>query len=165
VPCPISERACAPRRCRRAFRFPALIGVGDAVGNGAPGRDRATEARRHLRVRMPRSEMGRDVTGLAQLVPEELEATGRNRDRARLPAQNLAHKRVWGEMPPRQPGIPLRRTMSAAAAPRRALMLLQAGGGSMESAGHRAHGLRRVITHTASGRKSATVKSAEAAAK
>jgi len=51
-------------------------------------------------IRIARSEMGQGTyTGLAQLVAEELECDwSRVRLEAITPAQNLAHKRAWGEM-------------------------------------------------------------------
>ncbi|MEA2938266.1 MAG: isoquinoline 1-oxidoreductase subunit beta, partial [Alphaproteobacteria bacterium] len=51
-------------------------------------------------IRIARSEMGQGtLTGLAQLVAEELECDWKKVDVERItPGQNLARKRVWGDM-------------------------------------------------------------------
>ena len=75
-------------------------------------------------IRIARSEMGQGtLTGLAQLVAEELECDWRKvTTEYPTPGQNLARKRVWGELldrrQPRHPRVAT--SMSARAAPPRA---------------------------------------------
>src|SRR4029077_3084006 len=119
-------------------------------------------------VRIARSEMGQGtLTGLAQLVAEELEC-----DWAKIatepvfPAQNLAHKRVWGEMATggsrgiRTSQDYVRRGGAAAR-----LMLVQAAADQWKVPASELTVSDGVITHAASGRKTSYGKVAAAAAK
>ena len=73
-------------------------------------------------IRIARSEMGQGtLTGLAQLVAEELECDWKKvATESITPGQNLARKRVWGEMGPAAAAAsaPRRTTSAAAARPR-----------------------------------------------
>ena len=93
-------------------------------------------------IRIARSEMGQGtLTGLAQLVAEELECDWKKvATESITPGQNLARKRVWGEMGTggsrgiRTSQDYVRRGGAAAR-----MMLLQAAADRVEGAGRRAH--------------------------
>ena len=119
-------------------------------------------------VRIARSEMGQGtLTGLAQLVAEELEC-----DWAKIttehvfPGQNLAHKRVWGEMATggsrgiRTSQDYVRRGGAAAR-----MMLMQAAADQWKVPVGELTVADGVITHGPSGRKTSYGKVAAAAAK
>ena len=120
-------------------------------------------------IRIARSEMGQGtLTGLAQLVAEELECDwSKVRTEYPTPGENLARKRVWGDMSTggsrgirgsqdyvRQGGAAARE------------MLVQAAADALGRAGQRsARPPNSVITHTPTGRTTTYGKVAEAAAK
>jgi len=87
-----------------ALGFPLPFAIGEAAAQGAA----AAEINAWVVVRpddtcvirIARSEMGQGtLTGLAQLVAEELECDWKKVATEHVyPGQNLAHKRVWGDM-------------------------------------------------------------------
>jgi len=119
-------------------------------------------------VRIARSEMGQGtLTGLAQLVAEELECDWKKIATEHVnPGQNLAHKRIWGEMATggsrgiRTSQDYVRRGGAAAR-----LMLVQAAADQWKVPASELTVSDGVITHAASGRKTSYGKVAAAAAK
>jgi isoquinoline 1-oxidoreductase beta subunit len=119
-------------------------------------------------IRIARSEMGQGTrTGLAQLVAEELECDWKKVTTESItPGQNLARKRVWGEMGTggsrgiRTSQDYVRRGGAAAR-----MMLLQAAADEWQVPVGDVSVADGVITHAASGRKTTYGKVAEAAAK
>src|SRR4029077_14886004 len=115
-----------------------------------------------------RSEMGQGtLTGLAQLVAEELECDWKKIATEHVnPGQNLAHKRIWGEMATggsrgiRTSQDYVRRGGAAAR-----LMLVQAAADQWKVPAGELAVSEGVITHAASGRKTSYGKVAAAAAK
>jgi isoquinoline 1-oxidoreductase beta subunit len=119
-------------------------------------------------IRVARSEMGQGtLTGLAQLVAEELECDwSKVTTEFPTPGQNLARKRVWGDFSTggsrgirgsheyvRQGGAAARE------------MLIQAAANEWKVAASECSAANSVITHKASGRTTTFGKVAEAAAK
>ncbi len=119
-------------------------------------------------VRIARSEMGQGtLTGLAQLVAEELGCDWKNvRTEHVNPDQNLARKRVWGEMATggsrgiRTSQDYVRRGGAAAR-----IMLVQAAADQWGVPAGECTAQNGVITHSASGRSTTYGKVAAAAAK
>src|SRR3989442_4392418 len=119
-------------------------------------------------IRIARSEMGQGtLTGLAQLVAEELECDwSKVSTESITPGQNLARKRVWGEMSTggsrgiRTSQDYVRRGGAAAR-----IMLLQAAAEEWKVPVAEVGVAGGVITHAASGRKTTYGKVAAAAAK
>jgi isoquinoline 1-oxidoreductase beta subunit len=119
-------------------------------------------------IRIARSEMGQGtLTGLAQLVAEELECDWKRVTTESItPGQNLARKRVWGEMSTggsrgiRTSHDYVRRGGAAAR-----MMLLQAAADEWKVPVAEVSVADGVITHAASGRKTTYGKVAAAAAK
>ncbi len=119
-------------------------------------------------IRIARSEMGQGtLTGLAQLVAEELECDWKKVTTESItPGQNLARKRVWGEMGTggsrgiRTSQDYVRRGGAAAR-----MMLLQAAADEWKVPVGEVSVADGVITHAASGRKTTYGKVADAAAK
>src|SRR5262249_14817545 len=117
-------------------------------------------------VRIARSEMGQGtLTGLAQLVAEELECDWNKVATEHVfPGQNLAHKRVWGEMATggsrgiRTSQDYVRRGGAAAR-----MMLVQAAAEEWKVPVAELSVSDGVITHAASGRKTTYGKVAAAA--
>src|SRR3989454_8725225 len=118
-------------------------------------------------IRIARSEMGQGTrTGLAQLVAEELECDWKKVTTESItPGQNLARKRVWGEMSTggsrgiRTSHDYVRRGGAAAR-----LMLLQAAADEWKVPVGEVSVASGVITHAASGRKTRYRRVAVAAA-
>src|SRR5215467_2809645 len=108
-------------------------------------------------IRVARSEMGQGtITGLAQLVAEELECDWKKVTVERVtPGQNLARKRAWGEM-----STGVRRGAAAAR-----MMLLQAAAEEWKVPVGELTVADGVITHAASARSLSYGKLAAAAAK
>src|SRR5882672_4593891 len=119
-------------------------------------------------VRIARSEMGQGtLTGLAQLVAEELECDWKKVATEHVfPGQNLAHKRAWGDMATggsrgiRGSQDYVRRGGAAAR-----IMLVQAAADQWKVPAAELTVSDGVITHVASGRKISYGKVAEVAAK
>ena len=119
-------------------------------------------------IRIARSEMGQGTrTGLAQLVAEELECDWKKvATESITPGENLARKRVWGEMSTggsrgiRTSHDYVRRGGAAAR-----LMLLQAAADEWKVPVGEVSVASGVITHAVSGRKTTYGKVAAAAAK
>src|SRR5499427_1217908 len=148
------------------------FGIGEAAAQGAPGSE--INAWVVVRpddtcvVRIARSEMGQGtLTGLAQLVAEELECDWKKVATEHVfPGQNLAHKRIWGEMATggsrgiRTSQDYVRRGGAAAR-----IMLVQAAAEQWKVPASELTVSDGVITHAASGRKTTYGKVAAAAAK
>ena len=119
-------------------------------------------------IRVARSEMGQGtLTGLAQLVAEELECDwSKVTTEFPTPGQNLARKRVWGNFSTggsqgiRQSNEYVRQGGAAAR-----IMLIQAAANEWKVPASECSAANSVITHKASGRTTTFGKVAEAAAK
>jgi isoquinoline 1-oxidoreductase beta subunit len=119
-------------------------------------------------IRVARSEMGQGtLTGLAQLVAEELECDwSKVTTEFPTPGQNLARKRVWGNFSTggsqgiRQSNEYVRQGGAAARE-----MLIQAAANEWKVPASECSAANSVITHKASGRTTTFGKVAEAAAK
>src|SRR5215472_10955049 len=119
-------------------------------------------------VRIARSEMGQGtLTGLAQLVAEELEADwSKVTTEYPTPGQNVARKRVWGDFGTggsrgiRESNDYVRKGGAAAR-----MMLIQAAANEWKVPVSEVSAANGVITHTPSGRTTTYGKVAEAAAK
>ncbi len=119
-------------------------------------------------IRIARSEMGQGtITGLAQLVAEELECNwAKVTTEYPTPGQNLARKRVWGSYSTggsrgiRESHEYVRKGGAAARE-----MLIQAAANQWNVPASECSASNSVITHKASGRKTTYGKVAEAAAK
>jgi isoquinoline 1-oxidoreductase beta subunit len=155
-----------------ALGIPLPFGIGEAAAQGVSG----TEINAWVLVkpddvcvvRIARSEMGQGtLTGLAQLVAEELECDWKKIATEHInPGQNLAHKRIWGEMATggsrgiRASQDYVRRGGAAAR-----MMLLQAAAERWQVPVGELGVSDGVISHAASGRKVTYGKVAEAAAR
>ena len=119
-------------------------------------------------IRMARSEMGQGtITGLAQLVAEELECDwSKVTTEYPTPGQSVARKRVWGDFSTggsrgiRQSHEYVRKGGATAR-----VMLIQAAANEWKVPAAECTAADSVITHTPSGRKTTFGKVAEAAAK
>jgi len=84
------------------FHLPSGIDAADAAANGATEINAwvVVQPDNTCLIRVARSEMGQGtLTGLVQLVAEELECDWKKVKADRItPGQNLARKRVWGDM-------------------------------------------------------------------
>jgi isoquinoline 1-oxidoreductase beta subunit len=155
-----------------ALGIPLPFGIGDAAAQGAAGTEinawvvvRSDDT---CVIRIARSEMGQGtLTGLAQLVAEELECDWSKITTEHIyPGRNLAHKRVWGEMATggsrgiRTSQDYVRRGGAAAR-----MMLLQAAADEWKVPAGELTVSDGIITHAASGRKTSYGKLAAAAAK
>src|SRR5262249_32594108 len=119
-------------------------------------------------IRIARSEMGQGtLTGLAQLVAEELECDWKKVVTDSItPGQNLARKRVWGEMGTGgSRGIRTSRDYGRRGGAVARVMRLQAAADQWSGRVSELSVADGVITHTATGRKTSYGKVAEAAAK
>src|SRR5881396_2570692 len=174
-----------PKMNRRSFIVSAAAaGGGLALGLdlpfGGPGVIRAADGSPEINawvvirpddtvvIRIARSEMGQGtMTGLAQLVAEELECDWKKVTTESIrPGQNLARKRVWGDMSTggsrgiRGSQDYVRRGGAAAR-----LMLVQAAADQWKVPVGELSVADGVITHAVSGRKTTYGKVAAAAAK
>ena len=155
-----------------ALGIPLPFGIGEAAAQGVAGAELnawvVVRPDDTCVVRIARSEMGQGtLTGLAQLVAEELECDWKKVSTEHVyPGQNLARKRVWGEMATggsrgiRTSQDYVRRGGAAAR-----IMLMQAAAeewkvpvGELTVSGD-------IISHAASGRKTSYGKVAAAASK
>jgi isoquinoline 1-oxidoreductase subunit beta len=119
-------------------------------------------------IRIARSEMGQGtLTGLAQLVAEELECDWKNvATESITPGQNLARKRIWGEMGTGgSRGIRTSQDYVRRGGAVARMMLLQAAADQWNVPVGEVSVADGVIMHTASGRRTTYGKVAEAAAK
>lgn len=119
-------------------------------------------------VRIARSEMGQGtLTGLAQLVAEELDCDwNKVRTEHVLPGQNLANKRVWGDMSTGgSRGIRTSHDYVRRAGAAAKMMLVQAAANEWKVPASELTVDKGIITHKASGRSTSYGKVADAAAK
>src|SRR5438128_6888831 len=119
-------------------------------------------------IRIARSEMGQGtLTGLAQLVAEELECDWKKvATESITPGQNLARKRSWGEMGTGgSRGIRTSQDYVRRGGAVARMLLLQAAADQWNVPVGEVSVADGVITHTASGRRTTYGKVAEAAAK
>jgi isoquinoline 1-oxidoreductase subunit beta len=155
-----------------ALGIPLPFGVGEAAAQDAAGSEinawvlvRPDDS---CVIRIARSEMGQGtLTGLAQLVAEELECDWKKVTTEHVyPGRNLARKRVWGEMATggsrgiRTSQDYVRRGGAAAR-----MMLLQAAADEWKVSVAELTVSDGVVTHAVSGRKASYGKLAAAAAK
>jgi isoquinoline 1-oxidoreductase beta subunit len=119
-------------------------------------------------VRVARSEMGQGtITGLAQLVAEELECNwSKVVYEYPTPGQNVARKRVWGDFSTGgSRGIRTSHEYVRQGGAAARMMLVQAAANQWKVPAAECSAANSVITHKASGRKTTYGKVAEAAAK
>ena len=119
-------------------------------------------------VRIARSEMGQGtLTGLAQLVAEELECDWKHVTTEQVtPGQNLARKRIWGEMGTGgSRGIRISQDYVRRGGAAARLMLLQAAANQWKVSADELSVSKGVITHARSKRRTTYGKVALAAAK
>ena len=119
-------------------------------------------------IRIARSEMGQgSLTGLAQLVAEELECDwSKVTTEYPTPGQSLARKRVYGDMSTGgSRGIRTSQQYVREAGAAARTMLIQAAANEWKVPASECSAAASVITHQASGRKMSYGKVAEAAAK
>ena len=119
-------------------------------------------------VRVARSEMGQGtITGLAQLVAEELECNwSKVVYEYPTPGQNLVRKRVWGDFSTGgSRGIRMSHEYVRQGGAAARMMLVQAAANQWKVPAAECSAANSVITHKASGRKTTYGKVAEAAAK
>src|SRR5580765_6523467 len=155
-----------------ALGIPFPFSMGEAVAQGAPGSEInawvVVRPDNTCVVRIARSEMGQGtLTGLAQLVAEELECDWKKIATEHVfPGQNLARKRVWGDMATggsrgiRGSQDYVRRGGAAAR-----IMLVQAAADQWKVPAGELTVSNGVITHAASNRSTTYGKVAVAAAK
>jgi isoquinoline 1-oxidoreductase subunit beta len=168
----VGSAAAAGGGLALGFQFPFAIPSAEAQGAGNAYAEinawvviRPDET---CAIRIARSEMGQGtLTGLAQLVAEELECDWKNvTTESPTPGQNLSRKRVWGEMGTggsrgiRTSEDYVRRGGAAAR-----IMLLQAAANDWNVPVGELSVSDGVITHASSGRKTSYGKVAAAAAK
>jgi isoquinoline 1-oxidoreductase beta subunit len=175
----------APRLNRRAFVIgSATVGAGLALGLdipfGGPRVVRAADGSPEVNawvvvrpddtvvIRIARSEMGQGtLTGLAQLVAEELECDwSKVTTEFPTPGQNLARKRVWGEYSTGgSRGIRTSQDYVRKGGATARMMLIEAAANEWKVPGAECTAANSVITHTPSGRTTTYGKVSEAAAK
>ena len=119
-------------------------------------------------IRIARSEMGQGtLTGLAQLVAEELECDwSKVTTEFPTPGQNVARKRVWGDFSTGgSRGIRTSQDYVRKGGAAARVMLIQAAANEWKVPASECSAANSVITHTPSGRTTTYGKVAEAAAK
>ncbi|MBB4425335.1 isoquinoline 1-oxidoreductase beta subunit [Bradyrhizobium sp. CIR48] len=175
----------SPRLNRRAFVIgSAAVGAGLAIGLdlpfGGPAVVRAADGSPEIGawvvvrpddtvvIRIARSEMGQgSLTGLAQLVAEELECDWTKvTTEYPTPGQSVARKRVWGDFSTGgSRGIRSSQDYVRKGGATARVMLIQAAADAWKVPASECAAANSVITHTPSGRTTTYGKVAEAAAK
>lgn len=175
----------SPRLNRRAFVIgTAAVGAGLAIGLdlpfGGPAVVRAADGSPEIGawvvvrpddtvvIRIARSEMGQgSLTGLAQLVAEELECDWTKvTTEYPTPGQSVARKRVWGDFSTGgSRGIRSSQDYVRKGGATARVMLIQAAADAWKVPASECRAQNSVITHTPSGRTTTYGKVAEAAAK
>ncbi|MCK1617348.1 xanthine dehydrogenase family protein molybdopterin-binding subunit [Bradyrhizobium sp. 159] len=175
----------SPRLNRRAFVIgTAAVGAGLAIGLdipfGGPAVVRAADGSPEVGawvvvrpddtvvIRIARSEMGQgSLTGLAQLVAEELECDWTKvTTEYPTPGQSVARKRVWGDFSTGgSRGIRSSQDYVRKGGATARVMLIQAAADAWKVPASECTAANSVITHTPSGRTTTYGKVAEAAAK
>ncbi len=175
----------APQLNRRAFVIgTASVGAGLALGLdlpfGGPAVVRAADGSPEVNawvvirpddtvvIRIARSEMGQGtLTGLAQLVAEELECDwSKVTTEYPSPGQSVARKRVWGEFSTGgSRGIRTSQDYVRKGGATARMMLIQAAANEWKVPSSECTAANSVITHTPSGKTMTYGKIAEAAAK
>lgn len=175
----------SPRMNRRAFVIgSAAVGAGLAIGLdipfGGPAVVRAADGSPEIGawvvvrpddtvvIRIARSEMGQgSLTGLAQLVAEELECDWTKvTTEYPTPGQSVARKRVWGDFSTGgSRGIRSSQDYVRKGGATARVMLIQAAADAWKVPASECTAANSVITHTRSGRTTTYGKVAEAAAK
>ncbi|AWM00006.1 xanthine dehydrogenase family protein molybdopterin-binding subunit [Bradyrhizobium amphicarpaeae] len=175
----------SPRMNRRAFVIgSATLGAGLAIGLdipfGGPAAVRAADGSPEIGawvvirpddtvvIRIARSEMGQgSLTGLAQLVAEELECDWTKvTTEYPTPGQSVARKRVWGDFSTGgSRGIRSSQDYVRKGGATARVMLIQAAADAWKVPVSECAAANSVITHTPSGRTTTYGKVAEAAAK
>src|ERR1700688_1071381 len=174
-----------PKLNRRAFVIgTAAAGGGLAIGLdipfGGPTVIRAADGSPELTawivirpddtvvIRMARSEMGQGtLTGLAQLVAEELECSwSKVTTEYPTPGQSVARKRVWGDFSTGgSRGIRMSNDYVRKGGATARIMLIQAAANEWKVPASECTAANSIITHTPSGRTTTYGKVVEAAAK
>jgi isoquinoline 1-oxidoreductase beta subunit len=174
-----------PRLNRRAFVIgSAAAGAGLALGLdipfGGPAPVRAADGTPEINawvvikpddtvvIRIARSEMGQgSLTGLAQLVAEELECDwSKVTTEFPSPGQNVARKRVWGDFSTGgSRGIRTSQDYVRKGGATARVMLIEAAANEWKVPASECTAANSVITHTPSGKTTTFGKVAEAAAK
>lgn len=175
----------SPKMNRRAFVIgTAAVGTGLAIGLdipfGGPAVVRAADGSPEVGawvvvrpddtvvIRIARSEMGQgSLTGLAQLVAEELECDwSKVTTEYPTPGQSVARKRVWGDFSTGgSRGIRSSQDYVRKGGATARVMLIQAAADEWKVRASECTAASSVITHTPSGRTTTYGKVAEAAAK
>ncbi|OPY95398.1 aldehyde dehydrogenase [Bradyrhizobium sacchari] len=175
----------SPKMNRRAFVIgTAAVGAGLAIGLdlpfGGPAVVRAADGSPEIGawvvvrpddtvvIRIARSEMGQgSLTGLAQLVAEELECDwSKVTTEYPTPGQSVARKRVWGDFSTGgSRGIRSSQDYVRKGGATARVMLIEAAANEWKVPASECTVARGVITHKASGRSTTYGKVAEAAAK
>jgi isoquinoline 1-oxidoreductase beta subunit len=175
----------SPKMNRRAFVIgTAAVGAGLAIGFdlpfGGPAVVRAADGSPEVNawvvirpddtvvIRIARSEMGQgSLTGLAQLVAEELECDwSKVTTEFPSPGQNVARKRVWGEYSTGgSRGIRTSQDYVRKGGAAARMMLIQAAANEWKVPASECTAANSVITHKSSGKTTTYGKVAEAAAK
>ncbi|MET4295985.1 isoquinoline 1-oxidoreductase beta subunit [Bradyrhizobium sp. LB8.2] len=175
----------SPRLNRRAFVIgTAAVGAGLAIGLdipfGGPAVVRAADGSPEIGawvvvrpddtvvIRIARSEMGQgSLTGLAQLVAEELECDwSKVSTEYPTPGQSVARKRVWGDFSTGgSRGIRSSQDYVRKGGATARVMLIQAAAETWKVPASECTAANSVITHTPSGKTTTYGKVAEAAAK
>lgn len=175
----------SPKMNRRAFVIgTAAVGAGLAIGLdlpfGGPATVRAADASPEVNawvvvrpddtvvIRIARSEMGQgSLTGLAQLVAEELECDwSKVTTEYPTPGQSVARKRVWGDFSTGgSRGIRSSQDYVRKGGATARVMLIEAAANEWKVPASECTVAKGVITHKASGKTTTYGKVAEAAAK